>query len=72
MVLGAIGITISPEQVGLCRARGLDARLLDYRELGGELDGQFDAVIANGPIEHFVAPEEAAQAQLRGDLSPHV
>ncbi len=59
----AIGITISPEQVRLCRERGLDARLIDYRDLGGDFTEQFDAVIANGPIEHFVEPEDDAQGR---------
>jgi len=55
-----VGITISPEQVGFCKKRGLDARLLDYREMGEEWDGYFDAVVANGSIEHFVSPRQAA------------
>jgi cyclopropane fatty-acyl-phospholipid synthase-like methyltransferase len=59
----AVGITISPEQVRLCRDRGLDARLADYRDLGDQWAGQFDAVIANGPIEHFVQPEDAIRGQ---------
>jgi cyclopropane fatty-acyl-phospholipid synthase-like methyltransferase len=54
-----VGITISPEQVRLCRSRGLDARLLDYRDLDEQWTGRFDAVIANGPIEHFVEPQDA-------------
>jgi cyclopropane-fatty-acyl-phospholipid synthase len=56
----AIGITISPEQVARCRARGFDVRLLNYIDLGDEWTHSFDAVIANGPIEHFVQPEDAA------------
>lgn len=56
-----VGITVSPEQVALCRKRGLDARLLDYKDLGAELRHQFDAVVANGPIEHFVQPGDAAK-----------
>ena len=56
-----VGVTISPEQVDLCRNRGLDARLLDYRDMGEEWNGYFDAVIANGPIEHFVAPQQAVE-----------
>ena len=59
----AVGITISPEQVKLCVDRGLDARLLNYRELGNEWCGQFDAVIANGPIEHFVQARDAMAAR---------
>ncbi len=35
-------------------------RLLDYRNLDDSFSRRFDAVIANGPIEHFVQPEVAA------------
>lgn len=54
------GITISPEQVACCTQRGLDVRLLDYRDIPASWNGQFDAVVANGPIEHFVQPEDVA------------
>ena len=57
---GAVGITISPEQVDRCRSRGLDARRVDYRDLDDAWFEQFDAVVANGPIEHFALPEDAA------------
>jgi len=56
-----VGITISPEQVRLGLSRGLDVRLLDYKNLGDAYGGSFDAVVANGPIEHFVQPSEAAR-----------
>lgn len=56
-----VGITISPEQVDLCRSRGLDARLIDYKNLGDEWTHQFDCVVANGSIEHFVQPRDAAR-----------
>src|SRR5258708_722116 len=56
-----VGVTISPEQVALCRSRGLDARLIDYKDLGDEWTHQFDCVVANGPIEHFVQPRDAAR-----------
>ena len=56
-----IGVTISPEQVRLCRKRGLDVRCLDYKLLDDSFVGRFDAVVANGPIEHFVQPKEAAR-----------
>jgi cyclopropane fatty-acyl-phospholipid synthase-like methyltransferase len=58
-----VGITISPEQVRRCRRRDLDVRLLDYRDLSRAWNGQFDAVIANGPVEHFVQPHQAAAGQ---------
>lgn len=61
----AIGITISPQQVARCRARGLDVRELDYRNIFGDdgprqWEGAFDAVVANGSLEHFVQPTDAA------------
>jgi cyclopropane fatty-acyl-phospholipid synthase-like methyltransferase len=58
-----IGITISPEQQRWCRSRGLDVRLINYVELGREFDGKFDAVVANGSIEHFVQPADALAGQ---------
>ena len=55
-----VGITISPEQVRYCRQKMLDVNLLDYRAIPGEWDRTFDGVIANGSIEHFVQPADAA------------
>jgi cyclopropane fatty-acyl-phospholipid synthase-like methyltransferase len=59
----AVGITIVPDQVAFCQRRGLDARLLNYRNLDEAWFGRFDAVVANGPIEHFVQADEAAAGQ---------
>jgi cyclopropane-fatty-acyl-phospholipid synthase len=53
------GVTISPQQVRYCRERGLDVQLLNYRNLGDEFTAQFDAVIANGSLEHFVQAGDA-------------
>jgi cyclopropane fatty-acyl-phospholipid synthase-like methyltransferase len=38
----------------------LNVRLRDYKRLGPEWDGRFDAVIANGSLEHFAQPADAA------------
>ncbi len=54
----AVGITISPDQIRRCRRRGLDVRLLDYRDLGDDWNGRFDGIVANGSIEHFVQPQD--------------
>lgn len=59
----ARGITISPAQAEHCTASGLDARLLDYRDAPDSWRGLFDGVIANGSLEHFVQPREAAQGR---------
>jgi cyclopropane-fatty-acyl-phospholipid synthase len=55
-----VGITISAEQERYCRQKNLDVHLIDYRAIPGEWDRTFDAVIANGSIEHFVWPVDAA------------
>ncbi len=55
----AWGITVSPEQVKRNTRAGLTVRLQDYKHLGPEWDGQFDAVIANGSLEHFAQPTDA-------------
>lgn len=56
----ATGVTVSPEQVRRCRRSGLDVHLLDYRNLDAAWDGRFDGVIANGSLEHFAQPADAA------------
>ncbi|OGT34033.1 MAG: hypothetical protein A2W28_02730 [Gammaproteobacteria bacterium RBG_16_51_14] len=55
-----VGITISPEQASYCRQKRLEAHLLDYRAIPKQWESTFDAVIANGSIEHFVRPADAA------------
>jgi cyclopropane fatty-acyl-phospholipid synthase-like methyltransferase len=60
----AVGITISPPQVVHCRARGLTAHELNYRNLFQRGDDSwehaFDAIVANGSLEHFVQVADAA------------
>jgi cyclopropane fatty-acyl-phospholipid synthase-like methyltransferase len=64
----ATGLTISPPQVAANRARGLDVRLCNYRNIfhantfpaGKEWEHAFDGLVANGSLEHFVQAEEAA------------
>src|SRR5262249_54977436 len=55
-----VGITVSAAQARHGRRAGLDVRLADYKALGPDWDGSFDAVIANGSAEHFVQPADAA------------
>jgi cyclopropane-fatty-acyl-phospholipid synthase len=56
----ATGITVSPPQVRRGRRAGLDVLLLDYKALDATWDARFDAVIANGSLEHFAQPADAA------------
>ena len=55
----AWGITVSPEQVRRGCRDGLNVRLCDYKHLGPAWEGQFDAVLANGSLEHFAQPADA-------------
>ncbi len=59
----AVGITISPPQVKSGQARGLDVRELNYRHIfaGGDdsWEHAFDAIVANGSLEHFVQVDDA-------------
>ena len=61
-----VGITVSSAQVARCRKKGLDVRLLDYRDLGHEWNGRFDGIVANGSIEHFVQPQDAIEGRQDG------
>ncbi len=82
----ASGITISPPQVAAGKARGLDVRELNYRnifagphpllphrraedrtahdvEINNPWERSFDAIIANGSLEHFVQAHDAARGR---------
>jgi cyclopropane-fatty-acyl-phospholipid synthase len=51
-----VGMTISPQQAQCCKERGLDVHLLNYRNMGDDWHGRFDA-------EHFVQPADAAKGR---------
>jgi 2-polyprenyl-3-methyl-5-hydroxy-6-metoxy-1,4-benzoquinol methylase len=55
----AEGIDVSPEQVGLARAAGLEGRVRegDYRDVLDEKAGQLSAVTATDVLEHMTKPE---------------
>ena len=67
----ACGITVSPAQAKRGTRAGLNVRVKNYKHLGHEWDGQFDAVIANGSLEHFAQPEDAA-ADRDDDIYRHL
>ena len=49
----AYGITISKEQVELCRKQGLNANLINFFEMGEDYYGKYDSIICSGVIEHL-------------------
>lgn len=63
--LGAetVGITLVPREVEECRSRGLTTYRLNYRDIGPEWTGQFDAVVCKGCIEHFVQPRDVIEGR---------
>ena len=64
----AVGVNVSPEQVKYCNDNGLEAFCCNYRDLldARQWHGQFDGVIANGSLEHWVQPEDV----LAGRMNP--
>ena len=60
----AIGITLSPVQVQRCCNQALDVRLLNYRDIGDGWNHSFDAIIANGSVEHFAQVVDAAEGRM--------
>jgi cyclopropane fatty-acyl-phospholipid synthase-like methyltransferase len=58
-----VGITISPPQVAACRTRSLAVEELNYRDIfcgdHESWEHSFDAIVANGSLEHFVQVGDA-------------
>lgn len=53
-----LGLSLSPAQVACCRRDGLDARLLDWRDLAPRRQQPFDGVVSIGAFEHFCSVED--------------
>jgi cyclopropane-fatty-acyl-phospholipid synthase len=53
-----VGVTLSSAQARSCRRHGLNAYLMDVREVDRDTFGCFDAVASLGAFEHFCSPEE--------------
>ncbi len=67
----AYGITVSQRQLEWCQRKGLNVRLLDYRNSESVWQWFFDGIIANGSVEHFVQPQDAvngAQDEIYTDM----
>jgi cyclopropane fatty-acyl-phospholipid synthase-like methyltransferase len=61
-----VGVNVSAEQVQYCRDQGLQVYCCTYRDLleSPEWHGQFDGVIANGSLEHWVQPEDVKAGKM--------
>jgi cyclopropane fatty-acyl-phospholipid synthase-like methyltransferase len=60
--VNAVGITLSPAQAAECQRRGLNAIVLNYRDIPRVHDrvlGRVHGIIANGSLEHFVQLSDA-------------
>lgn len=55
----ARGITLSPPQQRRCAQEGLQVDVLNYKDIPESWNGTFDAMIANGSLEHFVQVQDA-------------
>lgn len=62
----AVGVNVSPEQVKYCNDNGSQVYCCNYRDLldAREWYGQFDGVIANGSLEHWVQPEDVQAGRM--------
>jgi len=64
----AVGVNVSPLQVNDCRRQGLEVHCCSYRDLldAPAWKGQFDGIIANGTLEHWVQPEDVQRGEMDG------
>ena len=62
----AVGVNVSVEQVKYCQDLGSQVYCCNYRDLleSPEWYGQFDGVIANGSLEHWVQPEDVQAGKM--------
>lgn len=62
----AVGVNVSAEQVKYCSDHGLQVYCCNYRDLleSTEWHGQFDGVVANGSLEHWVQPEDVLAGRM--------
>ena len=62
----AVGVNVSSEQVKYCNDNGSQVYCCTYRDLleSTQWHGQFDGVIANGSLEHWVQPEDVQAGRM--------
>ena len=54
----AIGLTLATKQVEACTRDGLEAHLMDWKDMSVDTFGTFDGVVSVGAFEHFCSVEE--------------
>lgn len=54
----AVGITLSSDQVELCKRHGLEAYLKDWKKMKPGEFGKFGGIVSVGAFEHFSSPKE--------------
>ena len=54
----AIGLTLSTKQVEACMRDGLEAYLMDWKDMSVDTFGTFDSIVSVGAFEHFCSVEE--------------
>lgn len=66
-----VGLTLSRKQADVCRRAGLEAHVLDWKDVSPETFGSFDAIVSVGAFEHFCSEEEylgGTQDSIYGDF----
>jgi len=58
-----VGVDASADQIAACRARGLDAHVVDGHALGFE--AEFDAILTNAALHWMIRPEEVVAGMHR-------
>jgi cyclopropane-fatty-acyl-phospholipid synthase len=58
-----VGLTLSPAQRDICCRSGLDARLLDWRDVDPDALGCFDAGVSIGAFEHFASKDDCRSGE---------
>jgi cyclopropane-fatty-acyl-phospholipid synthase len=53
-----IGLTLSRKQAAACQRTGLEAHVMDWKDLAVDTFGGFDAVVSVGAFEHFCSVDE--------------
>jgi cyclopropane-fatty-acyl-phospholipid synthase len=54
-----IGVTLSTAQAASCRRQGLEAHVLDWKDMDVATFGKFDAIVSLGAFEHFCSKDES-------------